>query len=78
MIGKLGFKAAVTVKDTVAKKVEDERKKRGERSPQQPSPKADENKSPQQKVGKNLGGNKEEERPEHYISDDEPDETSFV
>jgi len=38
MIGKLGFKAAVTVKDTVAKKIEEERRRKGEKSPQSKSP----------------------------------------
>jgi len=68
MIGKLGFKAAVTVKDTVAKKFEEERKRKSEH-------KSIESKSINDVIpGRNLEGG----RPEHYISDDEPDETSFI
>lgn len=70
MIGKLGFKAAVTVKDTVAKKIEEERKKKDSKSPQ--------NAPKEIKVQHAANGGIADSslnRPEHYISDDD---TSFV
>jgi hypothetical protein len=72
MIGKLGFKAAVTVKDTVAKKIEEERKRKVERKPNSTS-------NNSKSINDVIPGRKvEDSRPEHYISDDEHDATSFV
>lgn len=73
MIGKLGFKAAVTVKDTVAKKIEEERKRKGEKTPTS-SP----NDSSEKKVITPISEEQSDSgRPDHYISDEDPD-TSFV
>lgn len=78
MIGRLGFKAAVTVKDTVAKKIDEERKKKGDRSPQQSPKEINIRKATANNFGQIPKPNGDKSRPEHYISDDEPDETSFV
>ena len=73
MIGKLGFKAAVTVKDTVAKKMEEERKRKGEKTPTS-SP----NDPSEKKVITPISEEPSDSgRPDHYISDEDPD-TSFV
>ncbi len=81
MIGKLGFRAAVTVKDTVQKKME-------ERSTPQSSPKgAINNVKDFEKALNQVGGDRGpsstespksnhsrrqgKQRPEHYISDDD-------
>lgn len=72
MIGKLGFKAAVTVKDTVAKKIEEERKRKGEKTPTS-SP----NDLSEKKVITPISEEPDSGRPDHYISDEDPD-TSFV
>lgn len=72
MIGKLGFKAAVTVKDTVAKKIEEERKRKGEKTPTS-SP----NDQSEKKVITPISEEPVSGRPDHYISDEDPD-TSFV
>jgi len=69
MLGNLGFRAAVTVKDTVAKKLEEERKKKEEKTPDS---------SPKEVETKRIPKESPTNRPEHYISDDDPDETSFV
>lgn len=71
LIGKLGFQAAVTVKDSVAKKIEEERKRKNERKP-------DTSATNTKSFSDVLPGKKVHGRPEHYISDDEPDDKSFV
>lgn len=68
MIGKFGFRAALTVKDTVAKKLEEERKKKTYSYPKERKTKID-----QKAPGTDIGGS-----PEHYLSEEDPDETSFV
>ena len=78
MIGKLGFKSAVSVKDTVAKKIDEYRKKKEDRSPQT-SPKDRKIQQATSWGGDSRKSNGDRStRPEHYISDDDPDGNSFV
>ncbi len=78
MLGKLGVKAAVTVKDTVQKKIEEERKKQSpENSPSSPndvkSVKDLERKvsQPEKSQPPSSSVVKKNVRSEHYVSDDD-------
>ena len=72
MIGNFGVRAAVTVKDTVAKKLEEERKRKEGRITDSCS------KEGKKQIDKNASGKGVEDRSEHYLSNEDLDETSFV